>query len=128
MGAGRRASGRCAPAGRGVAWLAEKLDGMAGVGVMVGVLMMVSDRGSGASHQASASSRNNTRIFLLATRPLMTRFVLHANLGRTKFGCDSRCRALDLPSQRRVPLDMRDAGLRTTESGSSNLATIAGAC
>ena len=29
----------------GVAWLAEKLDGMAGVGV----LMMVSDRGSGAS-------------------------------------------------------------------------------
>ena len=125
MGAGRRASGRCAPAGRGVAWLAEKLDGMlAGVGV----LMMVSDRGSGASHQASKFSKQHKDIIRLAARPLMTRFVLHANLGRTKFGCDSRCRALDLPSQRRVPLDMRDAGLRTTESGSSNLATIAGAC
>ena len=43
----------------GVAWLAEKLDGMAGVGV----LMMVSDRGSGASHQASKFSKQHKNIF-----------------------------------------------------------------
>ena len=41
--------------------VAEKLDGMAGVGL--GVLMMVSDRGSGASHQASKFSKQHKNVF-----------------------------------------------------------------